>query len=141
MLAYHSVNKNTLKVARYRYIIIYFVSDILKHWVDSVLTYIEDTEDIMPMIMFAATHRDQCKVDYQILLMLISILATRHVSHMEGDMFNISKNLISTPVSHICSFQCCVLSVCFRLMRLNIPQISFSIANNFKFVVQFKPHF
>ncbi|VDI10293.1 Hypothetical predicted protein [Mytilus galloprovincialis] len=33
----------------------------MKHWVDSVLSYTEDTEDIMPMIMFAATHRDQCK--------------------------------------------------------------------------------
>ncbi|CAG2249533.1 unnamed protein product [Mytilus edulis] len=36
---------------------------ILKHWVDSVLTYTEDTEDIMPMIMFAATHRDLCMVN------------------------------------------------------------------------------
>ncbi|XP_076095731.1 uncharacterized protein LOC143066806 [Mytilus galloprovincialis] len=35
-------------------------ASILKHWVDSVLTYTEDTEDIMPMIMFAATHRDLC---------------------------------------------------------------------------------
>ncbi|XP_063427756.1 uncharacterized protein LOC134711219 [Mytilus trossulus] len=35
-------------------------ASILKHWVDSVLTYTDDTEDIMPMIMFAATHRDQC---------------------------------------------------------------------------------
>ncbi|XP_071122541.1 uncharacterized protein [Mytilus edulis] len=38
---------------------------ILKHWVDSVLTYTEDTEDIMPMILFAATHRDQCQGDIE----------------------------------------------------------------------------
>ncbi|XP_071165947.1 uncharacterized protein [Mytilus edulis] len=38
-------------------------ASILKHWVDSVLTYTEDTEDIMPMIMFAATHRDLCMVN------------------------------------------------------------------------------
>ncbi|VDI17402.1 Hypothetical predicted protein, partial [Mytilus galloprovincialis] len=36
---------------------------VLKHWVDSILTYTEDTEDCMPMIMFAATHRDLCKDD------------------------------------------------------------------------------
>ncbi|XP_071181256.1 uncharacterized protein [Mytilus edulis] len=34
---------------------------ILKHWVESILTYSEDTDDIMPKIMFAATHRDLCK--------------------------------------------------------------------------------
>ncbi|XP_076080074.1 uncharacterized protein LOC143050853 [Mytilus galloprovincialis] len=38
-------------------------ASILKHWVDSILTYTEDTEDIMPMILFAATHRDMCKED------------------------------------------------------------------------------
>ncbi|CAC5367753.1 unnamed protein product [Mytilus coruscus] len=34
---------------------------ILKHWVDSILTYTENSEDIMLMILFAATHRDKCK--------------------------------------------------------------------------------
>ncbi|XP_052070067.1 uncharacterized protein LOC127708924 [Mytilus californianus] len=38
-------------------------ASVLKHWVDSILTYTEDTEDCMPMIMFAATHRDLCKDD------------------------------------------------------------------------------
>ncbi|CAG2236741.1 unnamed protein product [Mytilus edulis] len=43
------------------HIISHFITAILKLWVDSVLTYAEDTDDIMPMILFAATHRDQCK--------------------------------------------------------------------------------
>ncbi|XP_076082142.1 uncharacterized protein LOC143052880 [Mytilus galloprovincialis] len=38
-------------------------ASILKHWVDSILTYTADTDDIMPMILFAATHRDMCGGD------------------------------------------------------------------------------
>ncbi|XP_076073079.1 uncharacterized protein LOC143044801 [Mytilus galloprovincialis] len=38
-------------------------ASVLEHWVDSILTYTEDTDDCMPMIMFAATHRDLCKDD------------------------------------------------------------------------------
>ncbi|XP_063438422.1 uncharacterized protein LOC134719342 [Mytilus trossulus] len=38
-------------------------ASILKHWVDSILTYTADADDIMPMILFAATHRDMCEGD------------------------------------------------------------------------------
>ncbi|CAG2219393.1 unnamed protein product [Mytilus edulis] len=34
---------------------------IIKHWVDSILTYTADTDEIMPMILFATTHRDMCE--------------------------------------------------------------------------------
>ncbi|CAG2245973.1 unnamed protein product [Mytilus edulis] len=38
-------------------------ASIIKHWVDSILTYTADTDEIMPMILFAATHRDMCGGD------------------------------------------------------------------------------
>ncbi|CAC5383011.1 unnamed protein product [Mytilus coruscus] len=37
--------------------------DILVHWVNSILLYCKDDDDIMPMILFAATHRDLMKTD------------------------------------------------------------------------------
>ncbi|XP_076082141.1 uncharacterized protein LOC143052879 [Mytilus galloprovincialis] len=38
-------------------------ASIIKHWVDSILTYTADTDELMPMILFAATHRDMCEGD------------------------------------------------------------------------------
>ncbi|CAG2254325.1 unnamed protein product [Mytilus edulis] len=37
--------------------------DILIHWVNSILLYCKDDDDIMPMILFAATHSDFLKTD------------------------------------------------------------------------------
>ena len=40
-------------------IIILLLSAILKHWVSSILSYCaDDDDDILPIILFAATHSD-----------------------------------------------------------------------------------
>jgi len=36
----------------------FLFSVILKHWVNSILSYCADDEDILPIIMFCATHSD-----------------------------------------------------------------------------------
>ncbi|CAG2189432.1 unnamed protein product [Mytilus edulis] len=73
-------------------------ADILKHWVDSVLTYIEDTEDIMPMIMFAATHRDQCKKEglpvVVLLFCLLLLTADQKDGLPEAEVFVLLNKLI-----------------------------------------------
>ncbi|VDI64182.1 Hypothetical predicted protein [Mytilus galloprovincialis] len=38
---------------------------IVKHWVNSILTYCVDDNDVMPMILFAATHSDHLSYDMQ----------------------------------------------------------------------------
>ncbi|CAC5410720.1 unnamed protein product [Mytilus coruscus] len=38
---------------------------IVKHWVHSILTYCVDDSDVMPMILFAATHSDHISEDMQ----------------------------------------------------------------------------
>ncbi|CAC5401495.1 unnamed protein product [Mytilus coruscus] len=38
---------------------------IVKHWVNSILTYCVDDTDVMPMILFAATHSDLLSEDLQ----------------------------------------------------------------------------
>ena len=37
---------------------ILLLSAILKHWVSSILSYCADDDDILPIILFAATHSD-----------------------------------------------------------------------------------
>ena len=39
-------------------IIMLLLSAILKHWVSSILSYCADDDDILPIILFAATHSD-----------------------------------------------------------------------------------
>ena len=39
-------------------IIILLLSAILTHWVSSILSYCADDDDIVPIILFAATHSD-----------------------------------------------------------------------------------
>ncbi|XP_052103282.1 probable serine/threonine-protein kinase pats1 [Mytilus californianus] len=39
--------------------------DILVHWVNSILLYCKESDDIMPMILFAATHSDKLKTDVE----------------------------------------------------------------------------
>ena len=39
-------------------IIILLLSAILKHWVSSILSYCADDDDILPIVLFAATHSD-----------------------------------------------------------------------------------
>jgi hypothetical protein len=39
-------------------IMILLLSAILKHWVSSILSYCADDDDILPIILFAATHSD-----------------------------------------------------------------------------------
>ncbi|XP_052075440.1 uncharacterized protein LOC127712877 [Mytilus californianus] len=38
---------------------------IVRHWVNSILTYCVDDSDVMPMILFAATHSDRLSEDMQ----------------------------------------------------------------------------
>ena len=45
-----------------KYNFIVLLSDIVMHWVSSILTYCIDEEGILPMILFAATHSDYFKV-------------------------------------------------------------------------------
>ncbi|CAG2207288.1 unnamed protein product [Mytilus edulis] len=37
--------------------------DILVHWVNSILVYCKEDDDLLPMIMFAATHSDLLEMD------------------------------------------------------------------------------
>jgi hypothetical protein len=51
----------------------------LKHWVSSILSYCVDDDDILPIILFAATHSDfYCQVwslFFFIILILLADLA------------------------------------------------------------------
>ena len=49
----------------------FLFSVILKHWVNSILSYCADDEDILPIIMFCATHSDDFN---QVWLLIITIV-------------------------------------------------------------------
>ena len=57
-------------------IMILLLSAILKHWVSSILSYCaDDDDDILPIILFAATHSDSYTQVLSFVFIILILLA------------------------------------------------------------------
>ncbi|CAG2242250.1 unnamed protein product [Mytilus edulis] len=69
----------------------------VKHWVNSILTYCIDDTDVMPMILFAATHSDLLSEDMQ---KKMKIEFVKKVTGMFGN-HEMKKHIVFDPVFFI----------------------------------------
>ncbi|CAC5358824.1 unnamed protein product [Mytilus coruscus] len=70
---------------------------IVKHWVNSILTYCVDDSDVMPKIVFAATHRDLLSDDMQ---KKMNMEFVQRVTEMFGS-HEMNKHIVFDPVFFI----------------------------------------
>ncbi|CAC5387370.1 unnamed protein product [Mytilus coruscus] len=70
---------------------------IVKHWVNSILTYCVDDNDVMPKIVFAATHRDLLSDDMQ---NKMNMKFVKKISEMFGS-HEMKKHIVFEPVFFI----------------------------------------
>ncbi|CAG2203247.1 unnamed protein product [Mytilus edulis] len=70
---------------------------IVKHWVNSILTYCVDDDDFMPKILFAATHSDLLSDDMQ---KKMKIQFVKKITEMFGS-HEMKKHIIFEPVFFI----------------------------------------
>ncbi|CAC5404692.1 unnamed protein product [Mytilus coruscus] len=70
---------------------------IVKHWVNSILTYCVDDSDVMPTILFAATHRDILSDDMQ---KKMNMEFVQRITEMFGS-HEMNKHIVFDPVFFI----------------------------------------